>query len=529
MGLVADSSVTPLTTELMVLARNVTSGERFLFAIEYATGAVTSLASLGPLAAGLPPTPDDRFVIVRKSLPDGRLFSTDPLGTAVLQLSPPQVQTDSTPIVFAPDSSIVLFCDSRQTNVSGLYASPVRTAGAAVRLSPASQVNGTISDIVVSADNLRVAYLFRAQSDPAGTSQTIFVALLRGAPDSAVPLQAAVVPASDLAFSLAGSALAYLGGPVAAAQQLYSVDAAADSGNVRLSLGEAAGGAFSISLFSEAGDLVVFAGQFMPQSARSFYAARIGAADSQYVLTNNTEQNVQPAAHLVPGTTTLVTVYRSDAGEQGAVWGKDIALSSLADVVRLSPPTSWPVTVPFIGSFGPGLVTFVGSFSSPATTDSYYNVRGGPGSAAVQLTPPGSQSASNQALAGGRLLLTVNSTVAFLVTAGSPLQPAITRAGDRIRPPLRVQPNGVSALYQLQSTADFVATCIVPPIVVTAGTNASVSSADGHVFVSPGGTLVVASGTVIAGTLVASGGTLAVPCAAGTQVRDAGSLVRCVC
>jgi hypothetical protein len=521
-GLVADRSVTALATHLMVLGRNTTSQELFLFAIEYATGAVTAVPGLGPLANGIPPTPDARFVLARKPAGDARLYSTDPLGQSVLQLSPPNMQVDSSPIVISHDSSLVVFRESKQTALSGLWVSPVRTAGAAVRLSQDWQSNGTFSGVVISADNTRVAFLFKNSSDPSGVGQTIYVALLRGAPGNAVPLMSTAVPATALLFAPIGNQLAYVVG-TGVSQSLFSVDAATDSGNTQLT---STTGVMVMQEFSDSGEFVLFEGQFPPQAFLSWYVARTGVAASEYVVSNNTELAVGGGANLLDGSTILVSVYRRDASESRAVWAKDVALPTLSDAIRLSPDVPWSPGLISIGATKQDFVVFSGSFSNPSDVDSYYIPAAGPAGAAVKVTPPGTQSVSNLiVIPTGQILVTVNSSASLLVTPGSSEQSAITRAGDTLRPPLRVQPNGVSALYQLSPSADFVATCVVPPVVVGAGQNASISAADGHVFVATGGKLAVATATTIAGSLVVSGGTLEVPCVAGTQVAASANLI----
>lgn len=525
-------SLQALNTHAIVRASAVAQPSRLaLFSVEYAKGTVTAIETSGNLSTQLSTSPDGTYAAYRFFTASGGLvFTSDALATSVVQLNPPDVIVDTNVIgtipfvTFSPDSRHAVFVDGRKQAVSGVYASPARQAGAAVRLSPASQSGGTFSAVAVSADSLRLVYIYRDPTDSTGANRSLFVASLTGAAGSAVPLSSAALGVVQMIFLSAPSAtlLAYTAGTPT---QLFTVDVATDSNNVMLTAQQRPADAV-VALLHASESVVIFRGLYGPQTFESFYAALPGVAASQYVISNNTQNNVLAASQLLNGTIHIGT-YKKDASDEAAVWAKDATRASLDDLVRLSPDVTFPVTGQFnIGGFTGGdrsLVTFTGMFSTEGDIDSYYNSFRGPTSAAVRISPPGSFSVSNTPLFSGSILMMVNGTVPFVVTPGQSQQPVVSREQDRVLS-LRVQPNSVSAIYTTQAN-EVLVTCLVPPTVVGSGQNVTVPLAvAGHLIVQSGGAVTLQGNTAVQGTLVA-GGTVVVPCQAGTQVLATATLI----
>lgn len=513
--------VSALTTHVLVVGGNTSSGTQSLYAVEYATGIVVVADSSG-LVSRVSLSPDRRFVAVTYFLPSRSLLTMEATGANAVQLNPPAVTPDIVAfefVFFSPNSQWAVFCDQQSSPLSGVYVSLARESGSAMRVSLPSQVNGTIRLIVISPDSTQLVYVYQDPTDLSNLASTIFLVSLVDRGSSAAPITAAAVGVSAVAFSPNSQILVYTAGQFA---QAFSVDVVGTN-NVQLSTHQGITDFVSNPFFTSDGSRIIFDGILGPQAVLSWYAAVPGVAMSHYVISNNSVSGVLGAKQVIPGTSVFISVWGRDSSDETAVWAKDAAQNSLSDLVRLSPDatTFTPTQSVLISGFVGGnisLVAFIGDFVAQGNSDAFYNIYSGPSTAAVQVTPPNSFASSLTPLRNGEILMRVNDSVAYVVTPGETARTAISREQDNVVT-IFAQPNSVSALYTTTVPNEMFVSCVVPPTVVSSGSVANFTgiTVPGHLVVNSGST-VVASAVSVSGTLVINGGTLLVKCKAGTQV-----------
>ena len=516
----------PLRTHLLTVS--VPSGPSFppppslLSAIEYATGERRSLF-IGDFQSTLIPAPDSSYVLFRlfPEFPSGtigKLFSIDPLGETLIQISLNSTSVESlafnSPSI-SPDSKTVVYATQTE-GVSGLYVVAARVPGSqAVRITPDEQTLGSFDSVSWSPlSSRRIAYRYSEN----GIGH-LFVLNLDNVPIGPVQLSTTNVLQSFIKWSFSGRQLTWTGAEGGENNRLDVFVADFDGANLA-SLDSEAGATCLGSEFTPDDSAIVFECAPEQDPTYSLWAAPAsGGNASAYRISNNTE-SIANFRYIVPPAHVII-LYENTFPLYSSAWIMDARIATMAGNRRLTPePTQELVDAGARGverlSATDTNLLYIADLQGDFKSELLIVPLAGPPSAATQVSPEG-ESVFFFGPASPKTLFQTDGG-AYVVQEGEPH--VVERLSNDFVPALYSQTGSASAAFSTSDGQVF-STCIYSPTIISANvtlTNDTVIL--GHLEAQSGSVVeVVGSISVFGSTVIEPGTTLVVDsCESGEQV-----------
>lgn len=485
-----------------------------LVASEWATGNSVLFVSDVTFVSAFVVSRDATFLAYRKKS-DLSLWTSDPLGTNAVQISPANV-TVSSGYSFTPNSAQVIFQDVTGSSLSGIWTAPARGGAAAVRISLPDHTGFTAFVVTVSPDSTTVAYLATN-----ATLAQLYIAKV-GVASSAVMVQTGTsLPSTSATFSDLSDQFLFTA-TSATKSRVYVVPLATVATATPLEVTPVFGpndqmGGISPQ-FTTDGSRVVF-GIILSGSSQALYAAIPTVANSGYQISLPATSAVSNSIFTISGAN-VVYVVKATGEPATALWSVNAVTNVTTRLSPFNPTATLGISGPIFTSAQATYVGFTGDFITSGQVDAFIVPNTGPSSAAIRINQA-SPACCTRIFPNNRATYQYSSQL-FVTDIVAPGVVSVARAaslnGDTAVL-LYFQPNGVSAAYQ-NSVGRVATTCLVDPTIVGANNTLflnTTTQVQGHLIVNGGTVVVTASGggANVAGSAVLSG-TLQVPCQSGT-------------
>ena len=486
-------SMQPMLTHLVIRAKSFTSAVFGLFSVEWATGRTVPFPfaeSTKFISAS--PNKKTLFAVFNS---DSRLESMNATGGKRVLLSPPgvTVETGSLSPLATSDSSWVVFCDTSNTSMAGIYVAQARTGGTAVRVSLPLQAGENWGHFALSPDGQRVFYV------TGNSSQTrLFVARVPS------PIAGSVVEIPGVNLTLLSGSLAFSPDSFLVAAKNTSTVWTANIDGSGVTLVSTFNSVGFFVFTSDSSRLLVRGQANLSVSSEEIYSLIPGETGALLVSNNI---GVMGSIVAFEGSTFLAN-YVGPGQNATNIFSNDAKSISLDSIVQISPnrasfdSNNIPNlnVIPYLD----GRAVFAGPYLSN-NSEVFINNVTSPGSDAVKISPPGTNTIQLTVLDTGSIMIQTGVRAQPVLFTLSGYSAVLSRSNDDVLL-LFTQPNSVSAAY-FTSGDQIVVTCIVPPTdgsVLVNGTGVP-----GHLRPG-GGNVVVTQPFQIGGTAVIGGSTLTV-------------------